>query len=334
MKLPTYAILAAALACGLASAQTTAYTTPVGYVSLGDTTAGQPAIKAQTDVFISIPLDQATEVQGVISLISGSVITIANVTLGDLLTVPHTIKIVSGNGSGIIGLVTASSATTVTVALQPGDSLNDVALGDSIAISKAWTVLGLMGTSMPVNTILYTYPASGAQNFSSVGLYQWDGANWIDQVNTGSPADTDVLYQNETYVVRNPTNTPIPSFVVSGAVSTTNSRVVIETSGAAGSDNAISFAGPVGEQIATSGLAARAQNNDIVYGFDNNAAGMNKSANSVHQFDGTDWIDQVNTGSPDPTFPLGSGVGFVFRRVAASSAAIWTSQPSYVPNIK
>ena len=31
MKLPTYAILAAALACGFASATTTAYTTPVGY---------------------------------------------------------------------------------------------------------------------------------------------------------------------------------------------------------------------------------------------------------------------------------------------------------------
>jgi len=331
MKL-TYSLILAAAASGFAFGQTTATTTPVGYVSLGDTTVGQPAIKANTDVWISIPLDKPTTYAGTISLVAGDVITISGTPgLGDLTTIPHTVKIGSGAKEGLIALITGNTTDTVTVSVAAGDSLAGVASPDKISISEAWTVLGLMGSAMPIGTTLYTYPASSGLNPSSDGIYDWDGSNWIDEVNTGSPADNDVLYPSETLVVRNVTGSPINSFVITGEVPTVKSRVVIAANGVSGADNAVSFFSPVGEPIGISGLSAIANNGDIVYGYDNNASGINKSGSSIHEYLDGNWIDQVNTGEADNNFPLGGGNGFLFRRVSTAPVAPWSDLPVYLP---
>jgi hypothetical protein len=331
MKTLSLSLLAAALASGLASAQT-AYTTPVGYVSLGDTTPGQPAIKANTDVWISIPLAKSAVYAGTISSVSGNQITLSGTPgLGNLTSVPHVVTIKSGTGIGIIALITANTANSVNVSVAPGDSLTGVASPDNISISPAWTVLGLMGNDKPSGTTLYTYPASAALNPASEGIYEWNGADWIDNVNTGEPANNDVLYPGETLVVRNPTVTPITSFVVAGEVPTANSRIVVATNGAAGADNPISFFSPVDQPIGSSGLSAFAQNGDIIYGYNNNASGTNKASSSIHEYVNGDWVDQVNTGEPDNTFPIGSGQGFILRRPGTRSLAIWNGAQSYLP---
>ena len=67
MKPITYALLAAAAACGLAGAQT-AYTTPVGYVSV--------TTPANADTTVSACLNRAPELQTVATSASGSTLTL------------------------------------------------------------------------------------------------------------------------------------------------------------------------------------------------------------------------------------------------------------------
>lgn len=328
-----YSLLAAIAACGFAYGQT-AYTTPVGYVSLGDATPGQPAIKGNTDVYISIPLEKSAVFAGVVGSVSASTITISGTpNLGSLTTLPHTVTISSGANEGLIATILSNTSNTVTVAVADGDSLTGVSTSDSIVIRPAWTVLGLMGDSLPAGTQLLTLPGSSPFNPSATGIYEWDGSGWVDTVNTGDYADTDVLYPNETLIVRNQSASPISSFVVSGEVPSVKNRIAIASNGANGADNAISFFSPVDEQISLSGLSVIANAGDQILGFDNGSAGINKSATSILEYDGTDWVDTVNTGDYEPTFPLGSGRGFLFRRSSASASAIWSDSATYLPTL-
>ena len=63
----TYSLLAAAAACGMAFGAETAYTTPVGYVSLAVGSAGGNAVPANSDVAVSIPLDRTVEFSGTVA---------------------------------------------------------------------------------------------------------------------------------------------------------------------------------------------------------------------------------------------------------------------------
>jgi uncharacterized protein (TIGR02597 family) len=326
-------MVAALLAPGALFAQTTAKTTPVGYVSLGDTTSGQPACKANTDVYISIPLLKPTVAEASIASVSGNNFNFSGVTLGDLTTVPHYAIITSGPAAGLVTLITANTSTQITVSPQAGDSISTVVATNGVKICPAWTVVGLLGTGMPVGTSLFTLPTSGAINPSAEGIYDWDGTNWVDNVVTGSPADNDVLYPNETLILRNGSATPITSIVVSGEVPVSGSRVYMPSAVGAG-DYAVSFFSPVGEPIGTSGLSAVAATNDSLFGFDNNAAGINKSASVILDYDGAgNWVDNVVTGSPDNSFPLGNGVGFIFRRNSAAAGQVWSNTQDYVPTL-
>ena len=324
-----FALLGALLAVGAADA---AVTDPVGYVSLGDTTTGQPAIKANTDVYFSIPLDRPTVFAGAVASVSGSTINLSGTpALGDLTTVPHVVRITGGPSEGATVLINANTATSATVTVPTGQS---IAGATSISIHLAWTVGTVMGTAFPSGTQLFTLPSSSAFNPAAEGVYEWDGTNWIDTVNTGAPADADVLFQSETLIVRNVSASPVASFVITGEVPTINSSAVI--SGApGGTDNAVSFQSPVDEPIGTSGLSAIANPGDQVFGFDNGSPGLNKAGAFILEWDGADWIDTVNTGAPDNTFPLGGGRGFIFRRasVGAPADVIWSNEPNYVPGL-
>lgn len=327
----------ALLAPGALLAQTTAKTTPVGYVSLGDTTSGEPACKPETDVFISVPVLKPADFSGTVASEAAGVITLAGtpaLTAGQYAdpAVPYYAVIQTGAKAGLIGLVTANAAGTVTVTAQPGDSLTGIASGDVITLRKAWTVVGLLGTSLPSGVSLLTFPTSGSVNPSAEGIYDWDGTNWVDNVITGAPADNDIIYPGETIVLRNSTTTPIASLVVSGEVSTFAQRIPIAAATEA-SDYSVSYFSPVGEALGSSGLGAVASAGDALLGFDNNSAGVNKAASVILDYDGTDWVDNVITGAPDNSFQVGAGKGFFFRRGAAGAAAVWTDTAAYVPSL-
>ncbi|GAA5128754.1 TIGR02597 family protein [Luteolibacter yonseiensis] len=332
-----YSLILAAASAGMAFGAETAYTTPVGYVSLGDTTPGQPAVKANTDVYLSVPVLKSSEFTGAVSGVAGNVISItgAAFTAGQFSNPanPYYVVVESGTKSGLVAVVSANGTGDVTAMVQVGDSLTGVASGDRVTLRKAWTVGSFLGSSLPSSGVsLFTLPATGAPNPSAENIYDWDGTNWVDNVNTGAPADNDILYPGETLILRNASATPIASLVVSGEVLKANERIPLgAVSGP--SDLAVSYFGAVGEPIGTSSLGSVVANGDSLLGFDNSAPGFNKAASVILDFDGTNWVDNVNTGAPDNGFLIGGGQGFILRRNSPAAAQVWSDQATYVPSL-
>lgn len=342
MKPYTYSILAALFACGMAHGAATAYTTPVGYVSLGDTTIGQPAIKANTDVAASVPLLNSAEYAGTISSVSGSVITLSGTpgltaspaagSFAPTSGIPYIIQIKSGARIGLVAMVTANTSNTITVAVQPGDNLTGVTNGDQISVRKATTVSNLFaGSPVPAGTQVLGF--SGAVpgiNLAADLIYEFDGTDWID-TNSFDIANNVVLYPGESFVIRNQSASPINSIVVSGEVNATNFRTVLPASGVQ-QDIAFSYFTASGEVIGTSGLGGVSTSGDQILVTDNNAAGQNKAASLIIEFDGSAWIDTNSFDDVSTTFKFQPGVGY-FLRSGAAGDRIYSDQPDYVPSL-
>ena len=334
-----YSLLLAAAASGLALGQT-AYTTPVGYVSLSIGSVPGTAVPANSDASISLPLDRSVEFSGVVSSVTGNQITIAgSPNLGNYAVagVPHLAKLSSGVKSGLQGLITVNTANSVTISVPTGDSLAGVLAGNKISIIKAWTPLALFGATPPAaGTQILGY--SGLNPGINLGIditYEYDGTNWVD-VNSFDNADNAVLYQGESLTIRNSAPTAIASLIISGTVTVANSRIVISNlSAGVGQDNAITYMGTVPETLNNSGISAIATAGDQILAIDNTTLGINKGISTTIEFDGSAWIDVNSFNDVTATFAMQPGVGYFYRRSPSAPAGdvIWTDQPNYVPSL-
>lgn len=337
MKPYTYAFLAAAAACGLASAAETAYTTPVGYVSLGNTTPSQPAVAANSDAFITIPLQKSASFTGTVSSVAGDVITLSGTpgfTAGQFTSSPFVARLGSGAKEGLVALVTANSADSITLSVQPGDSLAGVVAGDSVSIQASWTVASLFaGNTIPSGTQLLAYSGTGAGILVAPDLiFEFDGSNWVD-TNSFDTADGFVLYPGEGFVLRT-VGTEISSLVVTGEVPTSKHRLVVPNlSPGVGQDSTVGFFSPVGELIGSSGLGWTAGDQLLVW--DNTTSGIIKAPVTVLEFDGTAWVDTNTFDDVSATFSLNAGQSYVFRRSATAPGGdvIWSDSQSYLPSL-
>jgi uncharacterized protein (TIGR02597 family) len=335
----TYSLLAAAAACSLANAQTTAYTTPVGYVSLGGTQFMQPAVDAETDQTISLPLKNAAVFSGEAASSSSTSISFSGTPFSnlELVATPHIVEVTSGPKAGLQGLVTAATSSALTIA--PSDSSGDFSSigAASVAVRPAFTVAGLMANSNPpagTQFLAYTGTASGI-NVPNDIILEWDGANWIDIVNTGEAADNTVLYNGESFIVRNPTQTPITELVIAGEVITNKLQLeLVNIDSNADQDIPMAYNSTVPETVAASGITALANPGDQIIITDASIAGIFKSASVLLEFDGADWIDIVNTGeAAQNTTLIGGGIGFTYQRKATSNPTVWTQNPSYISSL-
>ncbi|RYZ91426.1 MAG: TIGR02597 family protein [Proteobacteria bacterium] len=344
MKTYTYALLAAAAATGMALGQT-AYTTPVGYVALGDTTAGQPAVKANTDVAIGIPLNRPTEYAGAISGTTATTITLggtpaftANQWAPGAAT-PYLVSIKSGTEGGFIGLITANTADTLTVTAVTGGSLvaPNVAAGDKVQIYKAWTLSSFLPVgSVPNGTRLLAYFGTTAGvNLAPNATYQYSTSttNWT---NGPTVSNNVILYPGESYVLRSPSAAAITSLSVAGEVPVANSRVYIDKlNPTLGQDTRIAYIGAGEEIIGNSGLVAALGlvTGDRLLAFNNSSAGLNKAPNETLQWNGTNWVNGPTTVTT--TYTLKAGRGYVFRRAATAPVGSldWKDTPTYVPTL-
>ncbi len=325
-------LLAALMAPGALFAQTTATTTPVGYVSLGN----NGVIPAGSDTYVTIPLDREVVAQGTVASVSGSEITLSGTPgLGSLatLTSPHVAKISSGSRNGLVGLVTANTTGSVTIAIPFGDNLTGVVAGDKITIFKSWTVASFMGVSVPAQTQLLGFSGTfSGQNGAPDVIYEFDGANWID---TGSfeSADNSVLYGGESLIIRNSGVVAINNFTVSGVVPTAAHRAILVRA-ADGTDNTQSYFSPVDEIIGVSGLSQIVAAGDQLLEYSNTTVGQNKSANNIIEFDGTTWTDTNSFEDVTNTYKLLAGNAYIIRLAAgAPSNIVWSDTPTYLPSL-
>ena len=330
----SYSLILAAAASGMASGAETAYTAPVGYVGLGNT-AGI-AIPAKTDMSVAIPLDQPSLWAGTVASVSGNVITLTGTTGFTLnqwvsAATPYVAKITSGAKSGQMALITASNATTLTVAFQNTDSLASIVSGDRVTISLAWTIKNFFaGNTLPDNIefSLWEGVAFGTDNAPDK-VYYYFGGSWYDSSND-VVSDSVVLYPNEGFKLRNTTNTGIAKITVTGQVPVSNSRVF--SRGAAGAqDTRISCFSPVDEPIATSGLGAA--DNDQLLVWSVLQTGTDNAPAAVYYKFGSAWYDSANDADVTATLKLKAGLGYVYRAAAGTASSTSSNLPDYVPSL-
>jgi len=332
MKL-TYSLILAAAASGYAFGAATAYTTPVGYVGVGNT-AGV-AVPANTDMTFAIPLEKSAEWAGAVTSVSGNVITFTGTTFTTdqwvSSTTPYVVKLSNGTKSGLVALITANTATTITVAFQNSDTLTGVVAGDLIAIRKAWT----LGTVFAGNTLpdyiefhLWQGTAVGTDNAPDGIYYCWNGG-WYDSLDD-SPADSLILYPNEGFRIRNSTASGIATLTVSGEVPVANSRIQIK-GGALAQDTRISFFGAVDQPISTSGLGFA--NYDQLFEYSLTATGTDNAPTGIYYLWDGGWYDSLDDSDVTATLKLKAGVGYVYRTADGTPSGVSSHAPAYASSL-
>lgn len=349
-----YSLLAAAAACGMALGQT-AYTTPVGYVTLD--------IPALADSTVTPPLSRSAVFSGVSASVSGNQITVAAtgaadsawINAGDLNSKCY-VLVKTGALAGLRFPVTANSATTVSV--NGGDTTlqaQGFAAGDTLSVVPYWTLSTLfpggvgVGVSQdiydPQAYLLVSDQSSTGTNRGAAQLYFYadgtDGnaAGWRDLADPeGALQDTVALDPTITYTIR--TGAAGQTLVVSGEVPTSTLATKVLTDSVS-NDEYISSPHPIDITLAQSGLqSVIAASTDIydptefVLVYSDESAGYNKGASSLYFYhDGSDgnaagWKDLSDPEGANVTAPvIKAGRCFTLRKAAGSPGSSTWSAP-------
>jgi uncharacterized protein (TIGR02597 family) len=360
MKTTIYSLLAAA-ACGMAFGQTTAYTTPVGYVS--------QTCLSLTDTLVGLPLRVATSGAGAVSGAPDLLTTPGSAILTIAGTPGFTVngfagtcfvKFTSGAASGKFYTVTSNAESTITINLN-GDTLSAVA-ADTLVVSKFWTLGELFvpsaSTSDPATTgnaivvttstlsrkteVLLPNIAGNGINLSSAGTYFIFNGAWRK---VGQPAttsfNTQQLWPDNSFVVRQPTLAVPTTYTISGEVDTGNLVLGLRTQNATKQDNFVGLPRPVNttlNALALGGTSAfvtttsTLSRKDELLVFNNATAGKNKAASATYFWFNSAWRKVGQPATTDfGTDVITAGNGFIIRKsnVTGGPTAFWNNTASY-----
>ena len=160
MKTYTYALLAAAAATGMALGQT-AYTTPVGYVTVPLPGKATPTSSNRLQIASQQLLPPgATEFAGVAESFAGNVLSDTQGTwaAGSYVNAAppsgfpaysHLVEITSGPLTGTLSWITGSAANTITTF----DNISAAGPNASYRVVKAFTISSLFGTPPPATAL-------------------------------------------------------------------------------------------------------------------------------------------------------------------------------------
>jgi uncharacterized protein (TIGR02597 family) len=364
-----YTLIVLAAATGLASAQATSYTTPVGYVVAeclqnSDTIVGAPLRSADDQFAGALSADpDTTTAPGFAILTIGNSPNFAV----DVFKDTHYLKFTSGADQGKWFTVAANDAGTITVDLN-GDTTGALS-GDKVSVIKFWTLGELFdpadSTTDPLTTgnaiVASTSALAGGRrtevllpniigsgtNLSAAGIYYIFNGAWRK---AGSPAtdnfNAQQLPPDNLFTIRHPAAvTSATEYTISGEVDMGNFQIPLATQASVRQDNHIALLRPVDvtlDQLNLGGTAAFVSSTSALAGgrrdellvFDNAVALRNKSASAVYYYFNGAWR---KAGSP-ATDPFGSdvipgGYGFIVRKYQSGSGAtvFWNNTPSYAP---
>ncbi|MEI7721658.1 MAG: hypothetical protein WCJ23_06745 [Verrucomicrobiota bacterium] len=256
-----YSLIAAALACGLASAQTTAYTTPVGYTS--------QTLKAGLMSVAGINVLTPTLVQGTITSVAfvgtapsdTTVVTVSGADFVSALPAGRTciFEVLSGTQAGAIQDFVTWSTTTITLpGTVTGLSTDSYRVRVAPTLQELFPVGLLKGAANATSADVVWLPNGlGAYTLywykTSAPNIGWHltgtGTNDLGPVSSGVP-----LVYNDGLLVQKKTGTDT-SLVLSGEVKTTATKQLL-----AFGINVLGITPPVGLTLFTCGLQAGAAN--------------------------------------------------------------------------
>jgi uncharacterized protein (TIGR02597 family) len=356
MKTTIYSILAAA-ACGMAFGQT-AYTTPVGYLTVD--------VPANADTTVTPGLTRSPLHAGASTGISGDDVSVTGLTAGSFAS-PNPacyLKVTSGPLEGAFFPITANTSSTITV--EAGNSTLQALgflSGNSIKVIPYWTLntlfpagAGVGGTAdalAPTSFVLEsdfsgTGPnrASGKLFFYCTGDTELDlPAGWYDNADpfAGTVNDTPIDPTIQ-YTIR---SVAAASVVVTGEVPATDAVAEIVTA-VTTNDNYMAAPYPIDISLQESGLqSVIAATSDalapteFVFVYDDAVAGFNKSASAAYFYCSGDteldlpagWYDNADPFAGVVTTKiLKAGRAFIVRKAPGTSGVLdWTAPVPYTP---
>lgn len=330
MKLPLFVICGMTLA-GFATAQTTVYTEPVGFVSV--------TVPATSDATLSVPLLRP-------AVFIGTVLNIDNIashqiTLSSAPTltagVPYALYIANGSKEGMTIRVASQVGTTalLNLTLDAGDDYNGIAVGTQVRVMPYWTPASLLPSTVAAGTQILTFenPVAGT-TISATAVYAHAGAGvWRNVITTANVSQTPLAF-GSSFVLRNLSASPLTVAFV-GDVPVKNHRLKLATRAAStNQDIRFGYTSPVAETLQSVGLTGgTVTDGDEIHVYHNNATtGYNKGPSLILHRAGGAWLDpgNVNVGA---TFQFTPGSGYVYRKVGSGSPTVfvWNGTPSYLP---
>jgi len=260
-SLLSYSLLAATMAVGVASAQNTATTKPVGYVT--------ETLKAGQFNLVGLTVQQPQTSAGALTAVAAGGVSDSTANFTSTLTAGQTyvLKITSGTAAGTIQEVTSWSATQLNTTVNL--STVGVVTGDKYQIRKAATLSDVFGTTNQVgllagnlNTADIVWIPTGGGNFAkyyyspAVSFPVPAAAGWKN-ASGGDASNVPIVYADSVFVQRR--GTTDLALVVSGEVETTSVSLVLE----GGVFNYIGGIFPAGSTFGTSNLATQVQSGNI-----------------------------------------------------------------------
>lgn len=356
MKPYTYSLLAAAFACGMAQGAATAYTTPVGYVTLevpasGDTNIGQPLQRPST--FAAAASSVVADTVG----ISTSALTV-NQFVYSPPGQPNSyyLRITSGALAGRTFEVLSNTVNSITV--DTDLQALGFASSNTFSITPYWTLGTLfpagagVGASTdelePVAFVSFVdYSAVGANKSAAATYFYYQGAalngdGWYNNDNTAAgKQDNLTLEPFQIAIVRNLEATA-KEVVVTGTVPSTGTESLVFGKTSV-NDSYFAIQMPIDVTLGQSGLIASGavttstdelEPVDLVSTYDETASQFNKAAAKTYfhytgvGLSGTGWYDNDNTaaGIQDNVISLKAGRQILIRKSAVVS-------PSTIENI-
>ena len=228
------------MACGLAQGQTTAYTTPVGYMTIPiPGTGGGGGSKLQIANQGLLPAGPAAAGGGASVTFAGNVMTDTAGAFGAFVNAgsnSHLLEITSaGPVQGGLSWITANTSTTITTA----DNLSSAGAGASYRVWAAYTMASLFGdppaastlgggdSELAADTVQILDPVTNVYTSFYYKNSGKGGTGWrSSDVAITNPA-TYAIHPNDGMVLLRKQSDP-GSLVVSGSVKTGNTMVRVE----------------------------------------------------------------------------------------------------------
>ncbi len=346
-KLP-YLLFGALVLAGNAFGQTTATTTPVGFIT--------NTCKSGSDTYISPGLNQAVA-------FSSSVLTLPATNQIQVTGAPawtanqfagaYFVKFTSGAKAGAYFVITSNTSDTLTVNLS-ADSITTALASDTVQIFPFWTLSSLfpignsaitqsLGTSglQRRTQVLFPDITNAGTNLAATGIYYQTSTGWKDALNNNAVADNIVIPPDSYIIIRNRAADADTTFTAVGLVDLTPLVSELVTTSTAAQDNSIALNRPVDVALknlnlissngfvasnGTGGLARR----DLILTFDNTIADTNKPANHIYYYDSTspgNWKDALDSNRISDDDVIKAGTGFIIRkyRTGNGATAFWTN---------
>jgi uncharacterized protein (TIGR02597 family) len=364
--LPLSAAALCALAVSSAVAQTTATSTPAGFVTL--------TCPANSDTRISIPLTRPPEFTGAVTTplpAAGNVITVAGTpgwaTNQFVFSSPNQIKTYyaifgpatsSYAAEGKFFTVTANTSNTLTLDLA-GDSLSSVPANAQIQLIPYWTFgtlfpasdagISFIGSPSAFNIqtriLIPNHAAVGTDTATASTYYFHTGAGWKRTGDNVTIRDTDILPPVDSFRIRN--GAQGTSLVNLGGVEMKKVTTPLATQSGGSQDNFVAIVRPVDVAIKDLGLSSAFATSasafaitDSILLYDNSVIGTDKSSSGrYYLLSGTAtptdsrWRKVGNAVADAGNDVIPAGTGFVIRKASTPSGttAFWTNDKTYNP---